>query len=188
MQYPRATIDLNAIRHNLELARQCAPRSKIMAVIKADAYGHGIARMARALDRADVFAVATPAEAQSVRDAGWQGRLLLLEGFANKDDFDLASRLELELVVHSQAQLECLKQMCCRDRQRLWIKLDTGMHRLGFPVSQFRDIMGQLGSISNSGEPVLMTHFACADDRSAGTTGSQIELFDRTVSGFANHP
>ncbi|MFT5140572.1 MAG: alanine racemase [Lysobacterales bacterium] len=179
-----AKINLAALRHNLEVVRNLAPLSKVVCVIKADGYGHGIGRVAHALTGADVFAVATPGEARSVRDAGWDGRLLLLEGFANIDDFNLARELGLELVIHQAYQLELLKRNGCSPGQKLWIKLDSGMHRLGFPIENSKVLIEEVKSVPGAGEPILMTHFACADDPSLPMTQNQINLFDSAVSSF----
>lgn len=161
-----------------------APGSQIVSVIKADAYGHGIQRVARALDATDVFAVATPGEAQAVRDSGWQGRLLLLEGFANTEAFDLARALELELVVHQHMQLDLLRQRGCGRRQRIWLKMDTGMHRLGFPSTDIAVLLQEIGSIEGASKPILMTHFACADDPHNPMTRQQMELFDHMLEAW----
>jgi alanine racemase len=179
-----ARINLTALRHNLKTVRNLAPQSKVVCVIKADGYGHGIERVARALTGADVFAVATPGEARLVRNAGWEGRLLLLEGFANLDDFNLARELGLELVIHQTHQLEMLKHNGCSPRQKLWIKLDSGMHRLGFPIKDTQALIEEINLVPGASEPVLMTHFACADDPSNQMTQDQIELFNLAVSSF----
>ncbi len=179
-----ARIDLAALRHNLETVRKLASGSQVVSVIKADAYGHGISRVSHALDKTDVFAVATTTEARTVRDAGWNGRLLLLEGFANRDDFSMSRELGLELVVHQACQLEVLKQKGCNPAQRLWLKLNTGMHRLGFPVDQLDSLIEAIETIPGAGEPVLMTHFACADDPSSSMTEAQINTFNSAVSGL----
>jgi alanine racemase len=176
-----ARIDLSALRHNLGVVRGLAPSSQIVSVIKADAYGHGIQRVARALDATDVFAVATPGEAQAVRESGWLGRLLLLEGFANPEAFELARSLDLELVVHQQMQLELLRQRGVGKHQKIWLKVDTGMHRLGFPASEVPRLLNELGRIAGVGEPVLMTHFACADDPGNPMTCSQVAVFDELL-------
>jgi alanine racemase len=177
-----ARINLSALRHNLEIVQGLAPESKVVCVIKADGYGHGIARVASALSNADVFAVATPGEARSVRNAGWTGRLLLLEGFANLDDFSLARDLDLELVIHHSYQLDLLVRNGCTTAQRLWIKLDSGMHRLGFPLENIDSLLEQLKSVQNATDPVLMTHFACADDPALPMTRKQINNFNTAVS------
>jgi alanine racemase len=179
-----ARIDLSALCHNLDIVRGLAKESRIVCVIKADAYGHGIKRVARALDHTDIFAVATPEEAQSVREAGWSGRLLLLEGFANSDGFDLARSLGLELVIHQPSQLDLLKENGLREGQRLWIKFDTGMHRLGFPVNEAGALIEAIQAITDATEPVLMTHFACADEPDNPMTLSQIESFDSAVTRY----
>jgi len=179
-----ARIDLSALRHNLGVVRALAPDSQVVSVIKADAYGHGIQRVVRALSATDVFAVATPGEAEAVRASGWRGRLLLLEGFASVEAYELARALELELVVHQRAQLQLLEQRGCGPLQRIWLKLDTGMHRLGFPAADAPALLDRLGRIGGIGAPVVMTHFACADDPGDPMTARQMESFEAALAGW----
>ena len=179
-----AQIDLSALRQNLKTIRKLASQSQVVCVIKADAYGHGITRVAQALDDADVFAVATPGEANSVRESGWNGRLLLLEGFANRDDFEVARKLGVELVVHQPYQLALLKQHGWRIP--LWLKFDTGMHRLGFPIEQLDAVVAEIASIPGASEPVLMTHFACADELSNPMTLAQANTFSSAADKHAH--
>ena len=179
-----ARIDIGALRHNLRVARGLAGDSRIVAVIKADAYGHGIERVAQALDEADVFAVATPGEIEAVRASGWKGRLLLLEGFANAEAFDLAGSLGAELVLHQREQLDLVEQRGLRSGQRIWLKLDSGMNRLGFPLECLDELMGRVKAASVGAPPVLMTHFACADDPADGMTDRQVAAFDAVVDSY----
>lgn len=176
-----AHIDLSALKHNLARVREMAPHSAVMAVIKADAYGHGLERVVGAIEP-DQFCVATLGEAERVRDAGWRGALLLLEGFANREEMDLARRLECELVVHNPAQLNRLQD----DRpwsRRLWLKLDSGMHRLGFPAAQAAALHERLAALTTE-DVGLMTHFACADDADNPFTAEQIRVFDEATRGL----
>jgi alanine racemase len=177
-----AQIDVSALRHNFEIIRGLTEDCKIVCVIKADGYGHGIARVARALEGADVFAVATPGEARTVRDAGWTERLLLLEGFANPDDYKVSRELGLELVVHQNYQIDYLLQEGCGPGQRLWLKLDSGMHRLGFPIDQLGALLKSVAEIRGGDEPILMTHFACAEDVSNPMTKEQIAIFSSAAN------
>jgi alanine racemase len=172
-----AHIDFSALRHNLDIVRGLARESKVVCVIKADGYGHGIDRVTGALKSTDVFAVATPGEARTVREAGWTGRLLLLEGFSNSDDYNVSRELDLELVIHQAYQIDYLRQKGCGAGQRLWLKLDSGMHRLGFPIDQLSDLLRSISEITGADEPVLMTHFACAEDVSNPMTNVQIATF-----------
>lgn len=176
-----ASIDLAAIKHNLRCIRALVPTSKIASVVKADAYGHGITRVVAALEGSDLLAVATSGEAASLRKAGWTGRLLMLEGFANIDEFELARSLSAETVVHHPSQMDMLRQRGWTAGDRTWLKLDTGMHRLGFPLQDARAVFSELESFSGLGAVTLMSHFACADDPSHPKTGEQIERFDESI-------
>ena len=138
-----ATVDLSAIRHNLKRVREFAPHSRVMAAIKADAYGHGAVPVAAALRQAgvDAFAVAALEEALTLRQAGVDGPLALLEGVLSLEEAEQASRLRLEVVVHADWQLRLLLALPAERPLRLWFKLDSGMHRLGFPLSAARGLM-----------------------------------------------
>ncbi len=179
-----ASIDLAAIRHNLSVVRGLVPDSKIASVVKADGYGHGITRVAGALQDAELLAVATSGEAAALRNGGWSGRLLMLEGYANVDEFELARFLNAETVVHHQSQLEMLRQRVWTAGNRVWLKLDTGMHRLGFPLAEARAVFAELESVAGRGAVTLMSHFACADEESNPKTGMQIRRFDDAIQGL----
>lgn len=183
-----ASIDLAAIRHNLKVVRDLVPGSQVASVVKADGYGHGITRVAGALRDSDLLAVATSGEAAALRNGGWSGRLLMLEGFANTDEFELARFLNAETVVHHRSQLEMLRQRQWTFGNRVWLKLDTGMHRLGFPVEETKAVFTELETIAGRGAVSLMSHFACADEAGNPKTGLQIECFDEAVSALrADH-
>jgi alanine racemase len=179
-----ARINLSAIRENLARVRSLAPGSQVASVVKADAYGHGLRHVVPALADSDILAVATVGEAIRCRELGWRGRLLMLEGPSNQAECREAEALSCELVIHHQSQLALLEQLRHSYRQSLWLKLDTGMHRLGFPATAARRIHDRLAGLS-AGEPVvLMSHFACADDRSNPKTAMQMEAFDAAVQGL----
>lgn len=180
-----ASIDLAAIKHNLKVVRRRVPNSKIVSVVKADGYGHGISRVAGALQDADLLAVATSGEAAALRNGGWSGRLLMLEGYANTDEFELAQSLNAETVIHHQSQLEMLRQRGWSAGNRVWLKLDTGMHRLGFPLTEVRKVFSELESMVGKGAVVLMSHFACADEIGSPKTGIQIQRFDDSIQGLS---
>jgi len=179
-----ANVDLSAIRHNLEIVRSLVPGSQVASVVKADGYGHGITRVAGALRESDLLAVATSGEAAALRNGGWSGRLLMLEGFANTDEFELARFLNAETVVHHHSQLEMLRQREWTFGNRVWLKLDTGMHRLGFPVGETQAVFAELENIAGPGSVSLMSHFACADEASNPKTSLQIQRFDEAVNGI----
>jgi alanine racemase len=179
-----ARIDLSALRHNLKVVRALAPGSQVACVVKADAYGHGISRVARALAGADLLAVATEDELHAVREAGWKGRLLLLEGFTGREEFEAVRALGAETVVHHRTQLELLEQRGDANGQRLWLKLDTGMHRLGFPPEDAAELFRRLSALSHAGPPVLMSHFACADEAEHPLNASQLGRFATATGGL----
>lgn len=178
-----ARIDTEALRHNLAVARSLAPASRLVAVVKADAYGHGIRRVARALAGSDLLAVATVGEAEAVRNSGWTGGLLLLEGFAGTEEFDLARALGADLVVHHASQMDLLRERGLGEGQGLWLKVNTGMHRLGFPVAELPAVYERLRPLCAS-PPVLMSHFACADDPANPMTADQIRRFDAATAAL----
>ena len=182
----RATIDTAALRANLAVVRRAAPNSRVMAVIKANAYGHGIVPVARALSGADAFAVARLEEAVALREAGLDQRIVLLEGVFHTEQLALAARLGLELVVHEAGQLEMLAHGRGRHRFPVWLKVDTGMHRLGFAPQDFAAAKSRLESCGAVAGPLhYMTHLACADERDAAATGRQLALFDVLLAGLA---
>jgi len=178
-----AEIDTAALRHNLGVVREMAPRSRVVGVVKADGYGHGIGTVAGALATADVLAVATIDEGRAVRESGWGGRLLLLEGFASGEEYDAARSLAAEFVVHEPGQLALLEARGAPG-ELAWLKLDTGMHRLGFPPADAAALRARLVELTGASPPVLMTHFACADDPASPMTGGQLENFAAAVRGL----
>ncbi|HEB54882.1 MAG TPA: alanine racemase [Gammaproteobacteria bacterium] len=179
---PQARIDLSALRHNLALARRHAPDSKQLAVIKANAYGHGMLRLAQALEDADAFAVARISEALHLREAGIGKDILLLEGVNNRDELQLAQQQQLQLVVHQAEQISLLQQVR-GEPLSVWLKIDTGMQRLGFRPEQAALAYRQLRECAAvKGAPVLMTHLANADDRSSANTEEQCRRFEQAVA------
>lgn len=180
----RADIQTSALQHNLDEIRRRAPRSKVMAVIKANAYGHGIAAVARALRDTDAFAVACLDEALRVRDAGVHTPVILLEGVFAPDEQARAAAAGFEIVVHTQRQLEWLKEYRGNPLP-VWLKLDTGMNRLGFKPEEFLQAWGALKILPGvAGTPRLMTHLAKADEKDADFTARQEKLFDEITAGM----
>lgn len=179
-----ARISLAAIRHNLRRVRELAPESQVVCVVKADAYGHGLGRVTPALAGADVLAVATTGEAERCRRHGWNGRLLMLEGPANLEECKEAVALGAELVIHHESQLGLLRRNGEAARRRFWLKVDSGMHRLGFPPEDARRVHAELEGLRGSEPTVLMTHFACADDPSNPKTARQLHAFENAVNGL----
>lgn len=183
----QATIHLDALRHNLARMRQLAPHSRVMAVVKADGYGHGLERVARALKGADAFGVAAITDAERLRAAGLSQRIVLLSGFDEPDDLPVLGRLGLESVLHHEEQLRILETEGSRLTAplRLWLKLDTGMHRLGFDPGRLPELRDRLAALPMlAPEPVLMTHFARSDEFQAEATREQIARFQASTSGM----
>lgn len=176
-----AQIDLAAIRHNLDVVRKLVGNSQVVCVVKADAYGHGLSRVCQALLKADVLAVATTGEGFSCRQEGWEGRLLLLEGPSNAEEFDDAVAMSAEIVVHHPHQMQLLQQRKAEIPGNLWLKIDSGMHRLGFPIQDAEAVHAQLCQHKNGHEIILMSHFACADDPENPFTEKQMRVFDSAV-------
>ncbi len=174
----RAAIDLDALRHNLYRVRQVATGSRITAVVKANAYGHGLLRAVRALQEADGFAVTCSEEVVMLREAGVQHPILLLQGFTDSADLNLVSRLGVEAVVHNRTQVETLEHSRLGRPIAVWLKVDSGMHRLGFSPGRVGEIHQRLVNCSAVAHPIrLMTHLANADDRSDPTTREQVQVF-----------
>lgn len=182
-----ATIHLEAIRRNLARIRGHAPGAKVLAVVKADAYGHGLERVARALEGADAFGVSALSEAERLRSAGLTQRIVLLSGFDEPADIAELRRLGVATVVHHEAQLAMLEA----DRGagppiEAWLKLDTGMHRLGFPPALARSAFDRLKALDRVADDiVLMTHLASSDEFGGEQTKSQLASFSGAAQGLA---
>ncbi|APW41298.1 alanine racemase [Rhodoferax saidenbachensis] len=159
----QATIHIQSLRHNLAQARLRAPDAKVWAVVKANAYGHGIEHVFDGLRGADGFALLDFAEAKRVRDLGWRGPILMLEGAFELRDLELCSRLDLWHTVHSEAQIDMLAAHKTNVPQRVFLKMNSGMNRLGFAPSQMRAAWTRLNALPQVDEISLMTHFSDAD-------------------------
>ena len=159
----QATIHTDALRHNLQRMRQAAPDARVWAVVKANAYGHGIERVFDGLRGADGFALLDLAEAQRVRDLGWRGPVLLLEGAFELRDLELCSRLDLWHTVHCDAQIDMLAAHKTNVPHRVFLKMNSGMNRLGFAPEQYRSAWTRLNALPQVDEISLMTHFSDAD-------------------------
>ncbi|ALN91600.1 alanine racemase [Lysobacter gummosus] len=169
-----ANIHTDALRHNLAQARALAPHSRVMAVVKADGYGHGLERVARALEGADAFGVAALSDADRLRAAGLSQPIVLLSGFDEADDLPQLRRLGVETVVHHISQIEMLEQAAPGDPIRCWLKVDSGMHRLGFAPEQVREAYARLSEAASVADGiVLMNHFASSDEFDGNSPGSR---------------
>ncbi|OBS08732.1 alanine racemase [Acidihalobacter prosperus] len=184
-----ARIDLDALRHNYRRIRALAPASRVLAMVKADAYGHGLLPVAHALSGlADALGVACVPEALALRAAGVGGRIVVMQGFKNADELAAVCAHALDVVIHAPEQLDCLASCRCGPPEgvAVWLKIDTGMHRIGFAPETVAEAVRRLGAMA-AVNPRLryLTHFACADDPASTMTARQIECFDATTRGFA---
>ncbi|MBS3917135.1 MAG: alanine racemase [Sulfuritalea sp.] len=182
----RATIDLSALRGNFAVARQRAAGASLWAVIKANAYGHGMMRAAAALgDLAEGFALLDLADAVALREAGFRQPILLLEGFFEADELPQFAEYGLTPVVHTLDQVEMLTSAALPARLPVYLKLNTGMNRLGLSAGEFNPALTALETMPGVGAITLMTHFADADlERGVGW---QMARFEETVQG-CHHP
>ena len=178
----KATIDLAAIRYNFSLVKQCAPDARIMAVIKADAYGHGIVQVAKALAHADGFAVARLEEALLLRQADISQRILWLGGFLDGSKPALCAEHHIDVVIHSRHAADALLAAALPQAINVWLEHDSGMHRLGLSDSEFAAVDRLLDTSGNVGEKYYMTHFSGADEGDRGNTERQLAAFQRVVA------
>ncbi len=158
-----ALIHTEALRHNLARARQSSPDARVWAVVKANAYGHGIENVYEGLRGADGFALLDLAEAERVRALGWRGPILLLEGCFEPRDLELCSRLSLWHAVHCSEQIDWLAAHKTQLPHRVFLKMNSGMNRLGFKPAAYRSAYARLDALPQVDEISLMTHFSDAD-------------------------
>jgi alanine racemase len=174
--FPRAIIDHSALRHNLAVVRRRAPVSRIWAVIKSNGYGHGMTQVAAALEDADGFAVARVEEGVRLREGGIGRPILVLEGFLDEQELAAAQEHRLELALHRPGQLALLESASTSVPLPLWLKVDTGMHRLGYDPEEAGPLLERLRINSKVfGSPGLMTHLANADDTQDPLTMQQCD-------------
>lgn len=179
----RARILPDALRHNLSVLRERAPHCRVMAAIKGNGYGHGIRTAARSFALADSLAVARLTEASALRNAGIASPLVLLPGIMSVAELEQAAALQCEIVIHSRAQLAHLRQFQSAPLV-VWLKVDTGMHRLGFGVGAAAEILHELQALPAVAEVRLMTHLATADEPAHPATRNQVEAFRSLTRGF----
>ncbi len=180
-----AHINLAAMQHNLQIIKSIAPHTKVIAMIKADAYGHGLVRAASALTAADAFGVACLEEALVLRDQGISKPIVLMEGFYHSDEIPLIDQHRLDMVVHHQFQVDALAKAKIKKPLKVWLKIDTGMHRLGFLPEQIAKIYQQLKTCKAVADDiVLMTHFSDADHRDNPKTDRQLQSFQEITQGL----
>lgn len=194
-------INLHHLRHNLSIARQYAGTASVIAVVKANAYGHGAVRVARALlargegletntgTPPEAFAVASIEEALELRAAGINQQIILLEGFFEPTELDIIAHESLDVVIHCKAQAQQLMMAAFAGSAasrsiNVWLKVDTGMQRLGLMPEEVPDTYRELAASPNVKSLRLMTHFACADTPNHPANAIQCESFSRVYKGL----
>lgn len=178
----RIIIDLDALRHNLQQVKLLSPGRSVMAMVKSNAYGHGIERVGLALSAADALGVACLEEAMILRNAGVKAPIVLMEGLFFAEELVRASANKMDLVVHRLEQVEMLEKNRHMDPLFVWLKIDTGMHRLGVDVDSVPEIYQRLLQCPAVKKPIgLMTHFAEADGVDRAVTLEQIALFNKVT-------
>ena len=180
----RALVDAQALRDNFKQVKHYAPAAKVMAVVKANGYGHGLDWVADVLRDADAFAVASVEEGVQIRESGLTQPVCLLSGFFDSTEFPELQRYRLSPVIHYDVQLRALEQQRLEGPLDVWIKLDTGMHRLGFEPERLPELLARVRACEGIGKVAVMSHLANADDPSDATTDDQIRRFMTATTGF----
>ena len=170
-------LDIKVLKNNYDYLQKFVTSAKVVAVIKSEAYGHGLLRVAKALENADAFAVACVSEGIALRRAGIMQKIVVLQGAHELQDIELARSYKLTLVVHCKRQLAGLRQNNCQGLE-CWIKFDTGMHRLGFHWTEHKTVIPKLLNLRGlANPPVLMSHL-CSADTDEAYTRMQLEKFE----------
>jgi len=178
-----ASIDLQALQYNLQRVRESAKNSRIISVIKANGYGHGLLRVASALSSSDAFAVAKIEEVLTLREAAFTQPILLLEGFSDAEELALLAQHDIDVVVHHQYQIDLLEQTSLHSKINVWLKIDTGMHRLGISLDDVSVNYKRLQACDNvAADIAVMTHFANADDHHDPRTSAQLKRFNSAIA------
>lgn len=173
-----AEIDIAALQYNLSRIRQMAPSSRILAVLKANAYGHGLVEIASELRDVEAFGVARLDEAIVLREGGIAKPIVLLEGFFNPQELPILASNDIQTVVHSSEQIDALIAAQLAAPIAVWLKVDTGMHRLGVKPAELSTCYSRLFACESVQKPIkVMTHFSCADDLSNNKTKQQMQAF-----------
>ncbi|MDY0067362.1 MAG: alanine racemase [Steroidobacteraceae bacterium] len=181
MDFPSVTIDLAALRNNLGVVRRLAPDSRLLAAVKADGYGHGLIESARALSDADAFGVARIGEALALREAGVAHPILLLEGVFSAQDLAEAAAFHLDVAVCSFEQVAMLESFAAPRSLAVWLKIDTGMNRLGISPDRFVDAHSRVSRSPAVRTLRVMTHLACAERLDDPFTSRQLAAFDEAT-------
>ncbi|MER2493164.1 alanine racemase [Catenovulum sediminis] len=178
-----AEINLSALNHNLNVVIKHCPNSKILAVCKANGYGHGIVEVATALNAANAYGVARLEEAIELRNAGITKPIVLLEGFFNTQDIALIAKHKITICLQNHWQLSQLEQAQIKPSEPLWLKVDSGMTRLGFYHHEVEQALSRLEKLNYTiSETVLSSHFACADELDNPLTNSQLKRFNEILA------
>ncbi|MCZ2722079.1 alanine racemase [Marinomonas sp. 15G1-11] len=178
----KKTVSLSAIKHNYHVAKKLHPKSKAFAVVKANAYGHGAVAVAKYLDSTvDAFAVAAIEEALELRKAGVESPIMLLEGVFEAEEWSLCEQYGLWSAVENESQINAFF-MANVQIEKLFVKVDIGMHRLGVDPGEAPNLVEQLNHSKRVGEVLLMSHFSCADNLSSNTTSEQLAVFNQVSS------
>lgn len=178
MNETHAIINLNALEHNISRLREITPNSQLIAVVKANAYGHGMVKLAQFIEpKVDGFAVARIEEGVILRDHGIKIPIILLEGIFSKDDMLLVSRYNFEIAIHNREQLSWLESCNVLQPIKVWLKIDTGMHRLGIHPSLVSNYYKQLCQLKNVAQIGIMSHFCMSDTLNHPYTDKQLDLF-----------
>jgi alanine racemase len=178
-----ATVHTAALTNNLAVVRRCAPRSKIWAIVKANAYGHGLARAFPGLRGTDGFGLLDLDEAVRLRELGWAGPILLLEGCFRAADLELVDRYSLTTTVHCDDQLKMLEAARLNKPVNIQLKMNSGMNRLGYTPARFKGAWERARACAGIGQITLMTHFSDADGERG--VAYQMEAFERGAAGIA---
>jgi alanine racemase len=181
------TINLTALRQNLQVIRKLAPRSAVLAMVKSNAYGHGIERIALALPDAEALGVASLEEGMQLRQAGVKNSICLMEGLFSEDELPFALQHNFTIIVHQMSQVEMLERYTDKSTAiSVWLKIDTGMHRLGFKPTDCKAAHQRLLNCQLVKKPIgLMTHFASANSVERAHTLQQIETFNTYTQDYA---
>ncbi len=180
------TLDVAALHHNLLTVRQTAPQSRIMAVVKADAYGHGLQYLWPYLARdVEGMAVARVSEAVELREFGYKGTALVLSGFDDADDLRAIDEHHLQTVIHHPRQVALLAKTTLKHPLTVWLKIETGMHRLGLAAAEVDMAYHQVKAHPQIADVILMTHFASSESKDMAITQKQIEAFQHIIKPYS---
>ncbi|MFV0261331.1 MAG: catabolic alanine racemase DadX [Kluyvera sp.] len=177
-----ASIDLQALKENLAIARRAASGARVWSVVKANAYGHGLDRVWSALRETDGFALLNLEEAILLRERGWKGPILLLEGFFHADELELFDKYRLTTSVHSNWQVKALQNARLHAPLDVYLKVNSGMNRLGFAPERVQSVWQQLRGMGNVGGMTLMSHFAQAENTDGVT--EPMRLIEQAAEGL----